>query len=144
MILVPRSLHETSIGNFHIQLVHFLHLHLSLSLVDRWGATDDLATSSLHSSRLSAFLMAAPSVMPVLSGMLSFHLIFCLPLRLPDVSLLINKTALKQNTTHSLRGFISYANNNCLTELQNTELFTKLIYTWTVITINVLFNGVLI
>ena len=30
--------------------------------VDRWGATDDLATSSLHSSRLSAFLMAAPSV----------------------------------------------------------------------------------
>ena len=28
--------------------------------VDRWGTTDDLATSSLHSSRLSAFLMAAP------------------------------------------------------------------------------------
>ncbi|KAK2185334.1 hypothetical protein NP493_239g00011 [Ridgeia piscesae] len=28
----------------------------------RWGATDDLATSSLHSSRLSVFLMAAPSV----------------------------------------------------------------------------------
>ena len=38
--------------------------HLSRSLVDRWGATDDLATSSLHSSRLSAFLMAAPSIMP--------------------------------------------------------------------------------
>ena len=36
---------------------------LSHNLVDRWGATDDLATSSLHSSRLSAFLMAAPSVM---------------------------------------------------------------------------------
>ena len=63
--------------------------------------------------------------------------------RLPDVSLLINKTAFKKNTPHSLRGFISYANNNCLTELQNTELFTKLLYTWTVITINVLFNGVL-
>ena len=60
-----------------------LHLHLSRSLVDRWGATDDLATSSLHSSRLSAFLMAAPSVMPVHSGMLSSHLLFCLPLSLP-------------------------------------------------------------
>ena len=45
-------------------------------LVDRWGATDDLATSSLHSSRLSAFLMAAPSVMPVHSGMLSSHIFF--------------------------------------------------------------------
>ena len=40
--------------------------------VDRWGTTDDLATSSLHSSRLSAFLMAAPSVN---SGMLSSHLV---------------------------------------------------------------------
>ena len=28
-------------------------------LVDRWGDTDDLATSSLHSTRLSVFLMAA-------------------------------------------------------------------------------------
>ena len=45
------------------------HLHLSHSPVDRWGATDDLATSSLHSSRLSAFLVAAPSH----SGMLSSH-----------------------------------------------------------------------
>ena len=60
-----------------------LHLHLAHSLVDRWGATDDLATSSLHSSRLSAFLMAAPSVMPVHSGMLSSHLFCCLPLLLP-------------------------------------------------------------
>ena len=48
--------------------------------VDRWGITDDLATSSLHSSRLSAFLMAAPSVKPVHSGMLSSHLFLCLPL----------------------------------------------------------------
>ena len=60
-----------------------IHLHLSRSLVDLWGATDDLATSSLHTSRLSAFLMAAYSVMPVHSGMLSFHLFFCLPLLLP-------------------------------------------------------------
>ena len=51
--------------------------------VDRWGTTDDLATSSLHSSRLSAFLMAAPSVKPVHSGMLSSHLFFCLPRLLP-------------------------------------------------------------
>ena len=47
--------------------------------VERWGTTDDLATSSLHSSRLSAFLMAAPSVKPVHSGMLSSHLFLCLP-----------------------------------------------------------------
>ena len=60
-----------------------LHLHLSRSLVDRWDDTDDLATSSLHSSRLSAFLMAAYSVMPVHSGMLSSRLFFCLPLLLP-------------------------------------------------------------
>ena len=60
-----------------------LHLHLSRSLVDRWDAKDDLATSSLHSSRLSAFLVAAPSVMPVHSGMLSSHLFFCLSLLLP-------------------------------------------------------------
>ena len=59
------------------------HLHLSRSLVDRWGPTDDLATSSPHSSRLSAFLMAAPSVMPAHSGMLSSHLFFCLPLLIP-------------------------------------------------------------
>ena len=59
------------------------HLHLSRSLVDRWGDTDDLATSSLHSSRLSAVLMAAYSVMPVHSGMLSPRLFFCLPLLLP-------------------------------------------------------------
>ena len=51
--------------------------------VDRWGTTDDLATSSLHSSRLSAFLMAAPSVKPVHSGMLSSHFFFCLPRLLP-------------------------------------------------------------
>ena len=37
-------------------------------LLDRWGATDDLATSSLHSSRLSAFLVAALSVMPSIPG----------------------------------------------------------------------------
>ena len=54
-----------------------------LVLVDRWGATDDLAASSIHSSRLSVFLVAAPSVMPVHSGMLSSHLFFCLPLLRP-------------------------------------------------------------
>ena len=52
--------------------------------VDRWGTTYVLATSSLHSSRLSAFLMAAPSVKPVHSGMLSSHLFFCLPRLLPS------------------------------------------------------------
>ena len=77
-----------SIFEFHLTstlcyiLLH-LNLHLSCSLVDCWGATDDLATSSLHSSHLSAFLMALPSVMPVHSGMLSSHLFFCLPLLRP-------------------------------------------------------------
>ena len=51
--------------------------------VDRWDTTDVLATSSLHSSRLSAFLVAAPNVKPVHSGMLSSHLFFCLPRLLP-------------------------------------------------------------
>ena len=51
--------------------------------MDRWGTTDDLATSSLHSSRLSAFLMAVPIVKPVHSGMLSSHLFLCLPRLLP-------------------------------------------------------------
>ena len=55
------------------------HLTYTVVLVNRWDATDDLATSSLHSSRLSAFLVAAPSVRPVHSGMLSSHLFFCLP-----------------------------------------------------------------
>ena len=53
------------------------HRHMHVVLVDRWGATDGLATSSLHTSHLSVFLMAAPSVMPVHSGMLSSHLLFC-------------------------------------------------------------------
>ena len=51
--------------------------------VDRWRTTDVLATSSLHSSRLSAFPMSVPSVKPVHSGMLSSHLFFCLPRLLP-------------------------------------------------------------
>ena len=59
-----------------LSITQSLHLHLTRSLVDRWGVIDDLATSSLHSSRLSAVLMAAPSVMPVHSGMLSSHLFF--------------------------------------------------------------------
>ena len=54
-----------------------LSLAYPVVLVDRWGATDDLAT------RLSVFLMAVPSVMPVHSGMLSSHLFFCLPLLRP-------------------------------------------------------------
>ena len=51
--------------------------------VDRWSTIDDLATSSLHSSRLSTFLMAVLSVNHVHSGMLSSHLFFCLPRLLP-------------------------------------------------------------
>ena len=67
----------TIVGDF--QTIIDITFTYPVVLVDRWGATDDLATSSLHSSRLSVFLMAAPSVMPVHSGMLSSHLFFCLP-----------------------------------------------------------------
>ena len=67
----------------NMALNRFFTFTYPVVLVDRWGATDDLATSSLHSSRLSAFLMAVPSVMPVHSGMLSSHLFFCLPHLLP-------------------------------------------------------------
>ena len=56
--------------------------HLSRSLVDRWNATDDLATSFLHSSRRSAFLVAAPSVMHIQSGCCLPISFFCLPLLL--------------------------------------------------------------
>ena len=74
--------------NIHESFVIFYkvdspHLTCPVVLVDRWGATDDVATSSLHSSRLSAFLMAASSVMPVHFGMLSSHLFFYLPRLLP-------------------------------------------------------------
>ena len=72
------SLVISSLNGWIMSLV--LHLHLSRSLVDRWGTIDDLATSFLHSYRLSAFLMAAPSVMPVHSGTLSSQLFSCLPL----------------------------------------------------------------
>ena len=52
-------------------------------VMDRRGATGVLATNSLHSSRLSAFLKVSLSCSPVHSFMLSSHLFFCLPLFLP-------------------------------------------------------------
>ena len=51
--------------------------------MDCRGATGVLATNSLHSSRLSAFLKVSLSCSPVHSFMLSSHLFFCLPLFLP-------------------------------------------------------------
>ena len=61
----------------------FTSLHLSLSLVDRWGTKDDRATTVLHSSLFSAFRRASPNFNPVHSVTLSSHLFFCLPLLLP-------------------------------------------------------------
>ena len=52
-------------------------------VMDRRGATGVLATNSLHSSRLSAFLKVSLSCSPVHSFILSHHLFFCLPLFLP-------------------------------------------------------------
>ena len=62
---------------------NFTSLHLSLSLVDRWGTKDDRATTVLHSSLLSAFRRASPNFNPVHSDTLFSHLLFCLPLLLP-------------------------------------------------------------
>ena len=62
---------------------HCTSLHLSLSLVDRWGTKDDRATTVLHSSLFSAFRRASPNFNPVYSVTLSSHLFFCLPLLLP-------------------------------------------------------------
>ena len=58
-------------------------LHLSLSLVDRWGTKDDWATPVLHSSLLSAFRRASPNFKPVHPITLSSNLFFCLPFLLP-------------------------------------------------------------
>ena len=58
-------------------------LHLSLSLVDRWGTKDDWATTFLHSSLCSAFRRASPNFKPVHSVTLSSHLFFRLPFLLP-------------------------------------------------------------
>ena len=62
-----------------------------------------------------------------------------------DIPLLINNTTFNfknKITTHSLRGFISYAKHTFFTELQNTVLNTKLLYMWTVVAIDVLFYSV--
>ena len=69
-------------------LLHFTSLHLSLSLVDRWGTKDDRATTVLHSSLFSAFRRASPNFNPVHSDTLSSHLFFCLPLLLPPCTVL--------------------------------------------------------
>ena len=54
----------------------FTSLHLSLSLVDRWGTKDDRATTVLHSSLFSAFRRASPN----------FKLILSIPLRCLPIS----------------------------------------------------------
>ena len=58
-------------------------LHLTLSLVDRWGTKDDWATTFLRSSLFSAFRRASPNFKPVHSVTLSSLLFFCLPILLP-------------------------------------------------------------
>ena len=64
-----------------LQFTHSL-THSFRSLIDRWGIKDDRATTFLHSSLSSAFRRASPNPNPVHSDMLSFHLIFFLPLLL--------------------------------------------------------------
>ena len=56
---------------------------LSLTLADRWGTTVEFITSSVHSSRFSAFRSVIFHSRPVHSLVLSFHRFLCLPLHLP-------------------------------------------------------------
>ena len=67
----------------HMYKTFSLHL-----LVDRCCTTDALATKSLHSSLCSASCKVSHSRMPVNSEMLSSHLFFCLPVRLPPGTVL--------------------------------------------------------
>ena len=54
----------------------------SLNLGGRRGTIDDVATIHFHTSLSSAALRKSPNPIPVHFLMLSFHLVFCLPLRL--------------------------------------------------------------
>ena len=61
-----------------------------------------------------------------------------------DIPLLINNNTFNiknKITTHTLRGFISYAKDNFLQKYK-TLLFTKLLYMWTFITMNLLIYSV--
>ena len=53
--------------------------HLSFDHGDRWGTTDDFATSFLHFSLLSTALWDSMNSRPVHSLMLSSYLFLCLP-----------------------------------------------------------------
>ena len=61
----------------------FTSLHSPITRKDRWGTIDDFLTSSLHVSLFSTTLWESANSIPVHSLMLSSHLFFCLPLRLP-------------------------------------------------------------
>ena len=78
---------QANVANITLQSYHTRYnitsLHLSHSLVDRWGTKDDRATTVLHSSLFSAFRRASPSFNPVHSVTLSSHIFFCLPLLFP-------------------------------------------------------------
>ena len=61
---------------------HHLH-HLSLNHDGRWDTTDDFTASFLRFSLFSPALWDLANSRPVHSLMLSSHLFFCLPCRLP-------------------------------------------------------------
>ena len=66
----------------HVTIRFHLISSQSLNLGGRRGATDDVATIPFHPSLSSAALRESPNSIPVHSLMLSFHLLFCLPLLL--------------------------------------------------------------
>ena len=73
------SSHTRDENHNHQQHYH----HLSLNHEDRWGTTDDFATSLLHFSLFSAALCDLTNSRPVHSLMLSSHFFLCMPCFLP-------------------------------------------------------------
>ena len=93
---------QTPIGvtNSHIFLQHrgchkycaqstvffFTSLHFPINRKDSWGTIDYFLTSSLHVSLFSTALWESANSILVHSLMLSSHIFFCLPLRLPHLT----------------------------------------------------------
>ena len=78
---------DTKSTHHHHYHHHHHHYYLSLNREDRWGTTNDFATSFLHFPLFSIVLWDSANSGPVLSLMLSSHLFLCLPRLLPPFTL---------------------------------------------------------
>ena len=64
----------------------FTSLHFPINRKDRWGTIDDFLTSSLHVSLFSTTLWESANSILVHSLMMFSYFFFCLPLRLPPLT----------------------------------------------------------